>query len=151
MAVNINKFDLNKNQAIGIAFPLLNEGSFIQTFTSKQQVKNNIINVLLTEQGERVNQPDLGVGLKGLLFENITNAASLIPVIEGQLERYVPDIELYDVQSEFNEDQHILHITLIYSIIGTNEEDSIKVNINGTGEESDYTNSFDLEASAGGY
>ena len=36
----------------------------------KEQVKTNILNVLLTQQGERVNQPDFGAGLKNVLFEN---------------------------------------------------------------------------------
>ena len=74
---NINPNDLNRNQAIGVAFPLLSDGEFTQTYLMKDQVKANIINVLLTERGERVNQPTFGVGLKSLLFEQHVNVTGL--------------------------------------------------------------------------
>ena len=67
--IRINPLDLNKNVAIGVAFPFNADAVFNQTFTQKEQVKSNLINVLLTERGERVNLPDFGVGLKNLLFE----------------------------------------------------------------------------------
>ena len=69
----ISPLDLNESLAIGITFPLLNDGRFEQSFTVKEQVKSNILNVLLTERGERLNLPNFGVGLKSLLFENNVN------------------------------------------------------------------------------
>ena len=47
--INIHPLDLNTNIAIGVVFPLMNEGTFEQSFTVKEQVKTNILNVLLTE------------------------------------------------------------------------------------------------------
>jgi phage baseplate assembly protein W len=138
----ISPLDLDRNSSIGIAFPLLEGGSFIQTRTVNEQVKANIINVLLTNPGERVNQPDLGVGLKNLLFENVTNANEIVPIIEEQLERYVPDIELDDVISEFIDDQQVLQITLVYSLIDLQTRDSILINIgNDTNQGISYRNS----------
>jgi len=147
---NINPSDINRNQAIGVAFPLINEGSFNQTFLLKDQVKANIINVLLTEKGERINQPNFGVGLKSLLFENNINVLSLEPEIERQLEIYVPDIELYDLEPVFDSDNHTLKIKLTYSIIGDNDLDAIELNVEGN--ENDITNiSFDYTTSEGGF
>ena len=65
----INPLDINKNVTIGVAFPLDDVNMFKGTQTLKEQVKNNLINLLLTEPGERVNEPNFGVGLKNLLFE----------------------------------------------------------------------------------
>mgnify|MGYP001251741079 FL=1 len=141
----ISPLDLDNNSAIGIAFPLLEGGSFKQTKTVAEQVKANIINVLLTEPGERVNQPDLGVGLKSLLFENITNANEIVPIIEEQLETYVPDIDLEDVLSEFIEDEHILQITLVYSLVISGLRDSIVVNMSNSSQGANY------KSSAGGF
>tara|TARA_Y100000592_G_scaffold7472_1_gene10595 strand:- start:994 stop:1485 length:492 start_codon:yes stop_codon:yes gene_type:complete len=141
----ISPLDLDRNSAIGIAFPLLEGGSFKQTRTVAEQVKANIINVLLTEPGERVNQPDLGVGLKSLLFENITNANEIVPIIEEQLETYVPDIDLEDVLSEFIEDEHILQITLVYSLVISGLRDSIVVNMSNSSQGANY------KSSAGGF
>lgn len=148
MAIIKRKFvnDLNKNRAIGIAFPLSHDtGGFRQTYTQSEAVKNNILNVLLTEKGERVNQPDLGVGLKSLLFENITDASTLIPIIEDQLDKYVPDAIVQDINSEFDPDSHILKITLVYILALTGDADSIEVNVGGQGQ------SFDYKDSEGGY
>ena len=67
-----NPLDLNKNVRIGVAFPL-NEQNLAQgTLTTKEQVKHNLISLLLTIQGERYHQPNFGVGIKHLLEENIS-------------------------------------------------------------------------------
>ena len=65
----ISPLDINNNVSIGVAFPLDDTNMFKGTQTLKDQVKSNLINVLLTQQGERVMEPDFGVGLKHLLFE----------------------------------------------------------------------------------
>ena len=66
-AQNLSPLDLNKNISIGVGFPLMDDGRFDPTFTVKEQVKSNILNVLLTEPGERLNLPDFGVGIRSLL------------------------------------------------------------------------------------
>ena len=126
-------FDINKNQTIGLAFPLISGGNFTRTTKFSDQIKANIINVLLTDRGERPMQPDFGVGLKNLLFENIENADEIKPEIESQLEIYVPDIELLDIESEFLDNNHLLRITLVYRLLITGEVDSIEANIRSQG------------------
>ena len=137
----ISPLDLNESLAIGITFPLLNDGRFEQSFTVKEQVKSNILNVLLTERGERLNLPNFGVGLKSLLFENNVNTDELTQRISEQLDEHVPDIEITNVISDFLEDQHILKITLEYVVIYSNEKDAIKINIGGNSDSSTTLNS----------
>ena len=81
----INPLDSNKNVRIGVAFPLNETNLFQGTQTFKEQVKTNLINVLLTEPGERINEPNFGVGLKGLLFEQNINKEGLDDVINQQI------------------------------------------------------------------
>ena len=50
----ISPLDINKNVTIGVAFPLDDVNMFKGTQTLKEQVKSNLINLLLTEPGERV-------------------------------------------------------------------------------------------------
>lgn len=59
--------------AYGITLPIKNGdgGYFQQSFTSTEQAKSNLINLLLTNKGERVMQPEFGTGLKDLLFEQM--------------------------------------------------------------------------------
>ena len=60
---------------IGIDLPFYKsngtEGYFASTKTTLQAVKNNLINLLKTEKGERYYQPSLGLNLKSFLFEPI--------------------------------------------------------------------------------
>ena len=67
----VNPLDLNKNVTIGVAFPLDETNMFSGTETIQEQSKANLINLLLTEPGERINLPNYGVGIKKLLFEEI--------------------------------------------------------------------------------
>ena len=52
--ININPLDLETNRAIGVSLPFNGEGVFNSTYTSKDQIKTNILSVILTEQGERI-------------------------------------------------------------------------------------------------
>ena len=81
----INPLDSNKNVRIGVAFPLDEVNIFKGTQTVKEQVKSNLINLLLTESGERVNEPNFGVGLKKLLFEQDINTDELNERINNRL------------------------------------------------------------------
>ena len=49
--------------AIGITLPLtFGQNTFEQSFLTKDQVKSNIKNLLLTKRGERIIQPEFGSG-----------------------------------------------------------------------------------------
>ena len=128
--ISINPLDLNKNVAIGVVFPLMDGGNFQQSFTVKEQVKSNIINILLTEKGERINQPNLGCGLKTILFENNVDSNQIKDLIHYQLQTYVPEIVIEEVEVNTDLDRHIILIKLIYGFILDNTLDSIQVNIN---------------------
>ena len=62
-----------RNKALGVIFPFNASAVFRSSYTTQEQVRSNLINVLLTEPGERVYEPNFGVGLKRRLFENTIN------------------------------------------------------------------------------
>ena len=128
--IRINPLDLNKNVAIGVAFPFNADGVFNQTFTQKEQVKSNLINVLLTERGERVNLPDFGVGLKNLLFETQIDTNILESRIDAQVQKYIPEITLISAEVDFSPDEHILYIKITYEYNPSSETDAIQLNFN---------------------
>ena len=68
--------DQDTRVSVGIDFPFARvpnqDGYFKTTKTTVESIKNNIRLLLQTEQGERVFQPALGMNLKRLLFEQIT-------------------------------------------------------------------------------
>ena len=89
---------------VGIDLPIRRgddkDGFFATTSTTIEAVKNNIRNLLQTEEGERFFQPNLGIGLRRLLFEHITNE-NLIGVqdtILDKIEFWLPFVEIRNIQ-----------------------------------------------------
>ena len=123
-----NPLDLNKNVEIGVAFPLNESNMFKGTETIREQAKSNILNVLLTYPGERINLPDFGLGIKKLLFEQNIDLESLKSKVQSQINRYVPHIRLNNVQTGKSEDEHTLFISLTYTYTLDNSEDTIQLN-----------------------
>ena len=68
--------DRDDDVFIGLDFPLHRgddrSGNFASTLTTLEAVKVNARNLLQTELGERVMQPNLGIQLKRYLFEPFT-------------------------------------------------------------------------------
>ena len=110
----INPLDINKNVTIGVAFPLDEVNMFKGTQTVKEQIKSNLINLLLTEQGERVNEPDFGVGLKNILFEQNINKEELEEKINFQINFFIPEISLISVSVGSIDDENKVYLTIAY-------------------------------------
>tara|TARA_B100000287_G_C20037193_1_gene544899 strand:+ start:55 stop:462 length:408 start_codon:yes stop_codon:yes gene_type:complete len=126
----INPLDLNKNVTIGVAFPLDETNLFNGTETIREQVKSNLINLLLTQPGERIFLPKYGVGLKYLLFEQQINLEVLEEKIRTQVTRYIPQIEITELSTGLSEDQHTVFINISYRFFTDNNTDSIQLNFN---------------------
>ncbi len=125
-----NLLNLNKNVTIGVAFPLDEKNMFQGTTSVLDQIKSNLLNVLLTYPGERINLPNFGVGLKQLIFEQKIDLESLKNNIQSQINRYVPDIKLKGIRSETSENEHAIAIYLTYNYLLDNSEDTIQLNFN---------------------
>ena len=76
MAIILNQknvIDDNTNKKIGIDFPFqrgdASEGYFKSTSLTADAVKADLVNLLSTNVGERIFQPDLGTNLRNFLFE----------------------------------------------------------------------------------
>ena len=126
----INPLDLNKNVKIGVAFPLDEDNMFSGTQTVKEQIKANLLNLLLTYPGERINEPNFGVGIKNLLFEQDIDLTTLKLQIQDQINKFINEIKLEGVTTNISEDEHTLFISLTYIYLLDNSEQSIQLNFN---------------------
>jgi phage baseplate assembly protein W len=91
------------NYAIGITLPLtFGENTFEQSFLTKDQVKSNIKNLLLTKRGERILQPEFGSGLQSLLFEqNVDDLEGRIEdTINESLQQWLPYVTAEEIDIE---------------------------------------------------
>ena len=94
--------------AYGITLPIKNgEGGFFeQAFTSLEQARANLKNLLLTARGERVMQPEFGSGLKQLLFEPIdeTFERKVANQIIESVSFWLPYITIEDIEIEMTDE-----------------------------------------------
>tara|TARA_Y100000385_G_C13067198_1_gene627280 strand:- start:62 stop:478 length:417 start_codon:yes stop_codon:yes gene_type:complete len=85
--------DLRKDLAIS---PVSND---LTVLKNDDAVKDALKNLLLTDRGERLMQPNLGGNIRAMLFENLTPA--ILTMIKTQIEEtvklYEPRAELIDV------------------------------------------------------
>tara|TARA_R110001583_G_scaffold93033_5_gene235813 strand:- start:817 stop:1221 length:405 start_codon:yes stop_codon:yes gene_type:complete len=122
--------DLNNNIKIGVAFPLDETNMFKSTETLMDQAKSNLLNLLLTYPGERVNLPKFGVGIKKQLFQNNVNIKVLEENIKAQSQYYVPNIKVLDVSIERSEDQLVLFVSITYKSLLDGTSEVIQLNFN---------------------
>jgi len=124
-------------KGLGPLLPLGKDVSFgpYTLITSyKEEVKQNFKNLLLTSPGERVMNPDFGVGLRQFLFEP---RMEVIPKIKqrivNQTNKYMPFININDINfgsdSDINEfiDRQTLSVQVIYEVPTLNLETEITI------------------------
>ena len=70
-AQQIYPIDFDKSAAVGVDIPFSYPAVFKPNYTTKDAIKNNLINYFLTNPGERYLNP-IGGGLRIFIFEQIT-------------------------------------------------------------------------------
>ena len=124
--------------SIGVALPLGEENVLNPkggTLSIKEQSKTNLINLLLTQPGERLYDPNFGVGIKSVLFEPMIDDSSLKDRISFQIDRYIPEIKLDNLAINIFENEHKMNIIISYKIISDNSIDTIQLNFDSEASE----------------
>lgn len=87
--------------SIGVALPLLKDSSdgFQMIKTLRQTVKQNLKMLLLTNPGERVMDPEFGVGVQMFLFSNFSEniQSQLYDKIVEQAKTYMPSVKISNI------------------------------------------------------
>ncbi len=125
-----NPLDINNDITIGVALPLDETNMFKGTETTSEQSKTNLLSLLLTYPGERINLPNYGIGLKKLIFETNVDLPALKDKIEKQVEFYLPNLNIRDVRTTRSEDKHTIFISITYSVRSTGITDTIQITYN---------------------
>tara|TARA_B100000424_G_C22872860_1_gene464823 strand:- start:27 stop:434 length:408 start_codon:yes stop_codon:yes gene_type:complete len=132
MAVGaVRKFpnDTRQRVGIGVDIPFSSGGVFTPNYTTKEAIKNNIINFFLTNPGERPANPLFGGGLRDFIFEQISfeNLDFLKEDINTKLQQFFPDVVINEVEVIGNEDQNEVVVNLQYAVSNTGIEDEINL------------------------
>lgn len=89
---------------------------FLSTVADKKLVLDDLTALLLTSPGERINNPDFGVGLERYLFE--PNDDVLVDIIRkaivSQVNKYLPIVNIISIG--FTQNDNILRCKLVFTI-----------------------------------
>ena len=127
--IQINPIDLNPSKAVGIDIPFNGDAVFKSNYTTKEAIKNNLINFFLTNPGDRYLNPGFGGGLRAFIFEQITldNLDFLREDLNEKISIYFPNLNIEDLIIKGTPDTNQISITLIYSIKNTNINDTLVI------------------------
>jgi len=113
-------------------------GTYLLIKSYKELVKQNFKNLIMTSPGERMMDPQFGVGIRNFLFENDSPSlyADINSAIVEQSEKYMPFISIVDVRF-LSEEQFIdmysnsLIIQIEYLIGPLAEVDNLSITVPG--------------------
>ena len=125
--IRVNPLDLQKNIAIGVSLPF--NKPFTSTYTTKDQIKSNLLNLLLTDIGERIMNPNFGTLLRRFLFEGITdnNIESLRESISNSIAIYIPEVTVLEIIISPNADYNSIELSINYVLKISNTPDQVTV------------------------
>jgi phage baseplate assembly protein W len=131
-STRIDPRDFQINTAVGVGLPFNAPGVFNSIYSTKEQIKFNLINLILTSKGERIENPNFGTTLRNQLFGQMTEETLLVVKddIVDTVSLYIPEVSIQDVELiiEPNETSNTLLVKITYSILISGETDNITVN-----------------------
>jgi phage baseplate assembly protein W len=137
----VNVVDLTENDykvlGIGINTTSNTGGAFAVNYTTLNQAKSNLINLILTKKGERLMQPEFGCDIWRILFE---------PIVEGQIEQrietsildavemWLPYLNIDEIVFDYDEndiDNNSVSLDVKFSLKSNrNLGESVTINVN---------------------
>ena len=127
------------NRAYGLTLPVKrgNTGYFEQAFTTFDQAKANLRNLLATRRGERIMQPNFGTGLHSLLFEPMTDGVfeeKLQNTITQAVSFWLPYITIQQIDIRMTDemkDRNLAEMSITFSVNNQIQTDSVTFLIQG--------------------
>lgn len=126
------------NFAYGITLPIKrgNTGFFEQAFTSFEQAKSNLKNLLLTRKGERIMQPNFGSGLHELLFEQADDQLEqrLEEEITNTVNFWLPYISIKEIEVTMTDemkDRNQVDMKVVFNVGNLFEPQEVTFTVEG--------------------
>tara|TARA_Y100001972_G_scaffold105236_1_gene132656 strand:+ start:250 stop:657 length:408 start_codon:yes stop_codon:yes gene_type:complete len=128
---NKNPIDLNKRKAIGFGFPLNGDAVFVPTYQTKDQIQADLINFCLTNKGERVFNPNFGLDLRTLLFDNITDSSleELKELVSTGISNSFPQIKIKNIEFLKEHNLNTINFILNYEMELFGIEDELNIEL----------------------
>ena len=126
---NKNPIDSQPRKAVGFGFPINGNAVFVPTFTTKDQIKANLVNFLLTNKGERVFRPNYGADLRSQVFELLESDSleNLESTISEHIQNQFPTIEVKEIKFDPQPDNNTLFFSLTYTVVLLGFEETVNI------------------------
>tara|TARA_R100001591_G_C4237249_1_gene153530 strand:- start:124 stop:492 length:369 start_codon:yes stop_codon:yes gene_type:complete len=120
--------------SIGVKIPIVynSEDGFAMLKTYTETIKQNLKMLILTNPGERVMEPEFGVGIKTFLFASFTEniQSDLNDRIHTQVSTYMPAISIDDITfTELDRDTNSMAFKIFYRIPNVGVKDLLEFTI----------------------
>jgi phage baseplate assembly protein W len=91
--------------------------------TNVDAVKQSLRNLMLTDKGERLFQPNLGGNIRAMLFENITPQTFLTMQehIKDVIAAHEPRADVIDVVIAQSSQEHEVQVTIVFRVVNVQE------------------------------
>lgn len=121
--------DLNPRRALGVNLPFNGEVAFTPNYLTKDAIKNNLINYLLTNPGERISNPSFGAGLRRFIFSQIEedNLDYIKEDIQTKINANFNNIVIESLVINQYPDNNTINVVLSYSIPNTGINDELEL------------------------
>jgi phage baseplate assembly protein W len=125
----IPRTDFYPNIGVGVGIPFSNGAVFTTTYTSQASTKNNLLNFLITEPGERYDNPTFGFGFRKYLFLQIEQDSLdfIQDDVANAIGQYFPQITVNDLQVTADANTQTIEIKLYYSIKNQSINDQLEI------------------------
>ena len=116
---------ITQSKEIGIQVSFQDKGVFKSTYTTLQQTKNQLINYILTNPGERLFDPYFGSGVRALLFEPNTELEVVEDKLKEGIQNYVQNITVNSVNATSKNNE--VYINVNYTILNQTDDLTIAI------------------------
>ena len=120
--------DISRNvrqyKDLDLFFSRKNGTDDIEIITDVESVKRSVRNLVLTNFYEKPFHPEIGSGIRDMLFENMTpiTAVVLARKVEDVIENFEPRARLIGVRAQPNLDRNEYEVTIEFFVVNTPTE-----------------------------
>lgn len=128
---------MSKRQGISPKVPLVYDevdGPYRLNKDILSVVRQNFKNLVLTSPGERIMEPEFGVGLHNFLFENLAGdtMSQIVAKIKEQAGIFIPSINIVAVDFITHDEDgslgiNTVQIAITYNILPINTQDQLQI------------------------
>ena len=122
--------DLRPRVAIGVNIPLSGPIAFEPNYQTKDAIRNNLINFLLSNLSPGFDNPTFGAGLRNYIFSQVENKnlEFIREDVQDKVNQNFPNIDIEELEVFATENANTIKINLIYSIPNTGINDTLELN-----------------------